>query len=673
MGDVFRKRGIHTVGELLEWYPRAYEDRRHAQNISDLQKDQIVSLKANVLIVRSLNLGRSRRRMYEVIVGDATGRIACKYFRVPYRGYFERLQPHMPVRVSGKVIEYRGRIEFHHPDIHPEGDGEVDQDVIVPLYTETEGLSANKLRKTISLALENVKEGIQDPLPSWMLSRYKLVARREALRELHQPSPDQASQLLQYRSPAQRRIIFEEFFWLELLLATRKKGYEREKANPIVSDQRLCRQLIASLEFELTEGQNRTFGEICDDLKKPHPMHRLVQGDVGSGKTMVAFLAACYAAERKIQSALMVPTEILAEQHYQNAKRRLEPLGLKVGLLIGSLKASEKTNVYEELANGTLDICVGTQALIQESVQFHNLGLVIVDEQHRFGVAQRQLLKRKGGAPHFLVMTATPIPRTLAMTLYGDLDVSILREKPKGRQAITTRKVFSNKHDLVYQFVREQLQRGRQAFFVYPLVEESENLELKNAMEEYKNIQSRFQGYKVGLLHGRMKPEEKDSVMRQFRDLELHILVATTVIEVGVDVPNANIMVIEHTERFGLSQLHQLRGRVGRGQHKSFCILVLGYASGEDAVKRAEIMESTDDGFVIAEEDLNMRGPGEFLGTRQSGLPGFRLANLVRDLDILQEARQAAFDLLNQDPQIERPEHQGLRQYADQKGHQLVG
>jgi ATP-dependent DNA helicase RecG len=619
-------------------------------------------------------LGKSRRKIYEVLVGDASGRVSCKYFRVPYRGYFERFQPHQTVRINGRVTQYRGHLEFHHPDIHPEGASEVSEDVILPIYPETEGLSTVKLRKIIETALEHVEEIKEDleTLPSWLRQKYNLIDRRAALRSLHQPKLENAEELLRFRAPSQRRIIFEEFFWLELLIASRKRGIEKESAHTLVSDRRLCHQLIQSLEFELTEGQKTTFEEIVADLGKPHPMHRLVQGDVGSGKTIVALLAACYAAEVKAQTALMVPTEILAEQHYQNSKARLEPLGLRVGLLIGSMKAAEKRAVCDDIAAGRIDICVGTHALIQESVAFQNLGLAIIDEQHRFGVAQRQLLKMKGISPHFLVMTATPIPRTLAMTVYGDLDVSILKDRPAGRQPIVTRKVFSNKMAQVFDFIETHLKNGRQAYIVYPLIEESETLTLKNAQEELTAIQARFAKFRVGLLHGRMKTDEKDSIMRQFRAHELDILVATTVIEVGVDVPNATMMVIENAERFGLSQLHQLRGRVGRGSHKSYCILVMGYAVGEDAIQRAAIMEKTSDGFVIAEEDLNLRGPGEFLGTRQSGLAGFKLANLVRDLDLLQSARQAAFEVLRLDPDLVRPEHQNLRVYLERKEAQFV-
>lgn len=665
LGDVLRKRGVGTVEQLLEWYPRAYEDRRAVRNIASLEADQIVSITAQILKVRSIPMGRSHRKMYEVLINDSTGRIACKYFRVPYKGYFERFEPYQKVKVMGKVTRYRHALEFHHPDIHPvPDDGEEDQqDLLIPLYTETEGLSPQKLRKMIDTALGHLEKGEENEvLPQWLLEKYKLIPRFEALKQIHQPPVEMSDQFLKLKSPAHRRLIFEEFFWLELRLALKRAGVEREKAMALKAKGDLAQKLQLSLPFELTRAQQKVFKEVVDDLQKPHPMHRLIQGDVGSGKTLVALMAASHAIEAKSQVALMVPTEILAEQHYKNATQLLSPLGVEVALLTGHMKNSEKQKIYEELADGKIHLCIGTHALIQETVDFKNLGLVVIDEQHRFGVHQRQKLKSKGLSPHFLVMTATPIPRTLAMTVYGDLDVSVIDELPKGRQAIVTRKTFDSKRPQVLGFVAEQIQKGRQAYIVYPLVEESEKMDLKNATEEYQKIKEQFPDLRVGLLHGRMKPFEKEEIMKAFRDQRIDILVATTVIEVGVDVPNANIMVIEHAERFGLSQLHQLRGRVGRGEYKSYCVLVLGYAASEEARQRAEIMESTADGFKVAEADLELRGPGEFLGTRQSGLPGFKLANLVRDTLILQDARQAAFELIRRDPNLQTLDQKALKE-----------
>ncbi|MEO0336889.1 MAG: ATP-dependent DNA helicase RecG, partial [Pseudomonadota bacterium] len=398
---------------------------------------------------------------------------------------------------------------------------------------------------------------------------------------------------------------------------------------------------------------------IKNDLNRPHPMHRLVQGDVGSGKTMVAFLSALYAIEAGFQAALMVPTEILAEQHFKNALKLLSPLGIEPVLITGSMKAKERALLTHRVSSGEAQFVVGTHALIQDSVNYKNLGLVIIDEQHRFGVAQRTQLKKKGVSPHFLVMTATPIPRTLAMTVYGDLDVSIINEMPKGRQPIVTRKAFSNKRTQVFNFLEAQLVKGRQGYVVYPLVEESDKMDLKDATQAQASIQKRFPNHSVALLHGKMKPDEKEKVMKEFRGGQHHILVATTVIEVGVDVPNANIMVIENSERFGLSQLHQLRGRVGRGEHKSYCVLLYGHAVSDESRARGEIMEQTNDGFKIAEADLELRGPGEFLGRRQSGLAGFKMANLIRDVETLKMARDAAFEVFKKDPELSQ--HQELK------------
>jgi len=678
LGDILRKRGIVYVQDLLEYFPRTYEDHRAVRHIQSLVPDQLVSIKAQILKIRSIPMGKSSRRIWEILVGDSTGRIACKFFRVPYKGYFERFEPFQQVRVIGKVTHYRGSMQFHHPDIHPILEDEENENDLIPIYPEIEGLTSAKISRLIQTALANARtreedKRIPDPLPPDMLNKYSLMSLDQALREVHDPPVEQGDLYLKCAAPAQRRLIFDEFFFLELRMAMRKVGVEKERSTPIQSSGRWGEKLRSNLEFELTSAQNRAVTEIQTDLQKSHPMHRLVQGDVGSGKTLVALMAAAFAAEGGVQTALMAPTEILAEQHFQNARRRLGPLGMEVALLTSQIKGKERAHILDRLKRGEIHLIIGTHALIQEDVEFEALGLVVVDEQHRFGVEQRNRLKGKGLSPHFLVMTATPIPRTLAMTVYGDLDVSVIDELPKGRQPIVTRKTFQGKRGLVMGFVREQIEKGRQAYIVYPLIEESENIDLKNALDEFERIQKEFSQFKVGLLHGKMKTQEKDAVMNSFREGGIQILVSTTVIEVGVDVPNANIMVIEHAERFGLSQLHQLRGRVGRGAYKSYCILVQGFAVSEEAAKRAEIMESTTDGFKIAEADLEMRGPGEFMGTRQSGLPGFKLANIVRDIGILQEARQAAFELVAQDSELKRADLEQVRERLTVSAENWVG
>lgn len=666
LGAIFHKHGMRTVQDLLEFYPRTFEDRRAARNIASLKENETVSLLATVQQAYSVPLGRSQRKMHDIVIRDQSGSIHCKYFRTPYRGYFERFQPGTQVRVIGKVTLYRGRLEFHHPELREreEEDGIV-KDEILPIYTEIEGISSAKISKIIRTAFEQLEEDkkvTEDFLPLPVRQAHQLIPLDEALRGLHFPKHSEAETLLLGKSPSHRRLIFNEFFWLEIFLAARKAGFQKEVALPIHETSKLSGKLIENLPFQLTEAQKNVFLEIQKDLAKSSPMNRLVQGDVGSGKTIVGFLAVCDVVASGFQACLMAPTEILAEQHFKNAVQFLEPLGIKVGFLAGKTKSSERKELLDRLIQGEIDFLIGTHALIEEDVEFKELAFVIIDEQHRFGVEQRARLKRKGLSPHFLLMTATPIPRTLAMTVYGDLEVSTIRELPKGRQPIQTRVVFESKRAQALQFLQGQILKGRQAYIIYPLVEESEKIDLKNAVEEFEKLKAQFPKIVFDLLHGKMKPAEKDEVMNRFRRGETQVLVSTTVVEVGVDVPNANIILIEHAERFGLSQLHQLRGRVGRGVHKSFCILVMGYAVSEDSMERTRIMEKTNDGFEISEHDLELRGPGQFLGTRQSGLTGFKLAHLVRDQDILQLSREVAFGILREDPGLQQEKHVLIRQ-----------
>ena len=662
LGSVFEKRGIKTVGDLIEFYPRAYEDRRAARNIASLKPDEIVSLKAQIVSVSSFAMGRTKRKIYDIVIQDGSGRIHCKYFRVPYKGYFEKFSAQQYVRIVGKVTNYKGRLEFHHPDLKDfnEQDEEELKDQLIPIYVEIEGVSTYKIGKLVQLAMQSAGD-VQDKLPADLLKKYKLMNRAKAIQAIHEPPLDSGNEYNELKSPAHRRLIFEEFFWLELFLAAKKSGFKKEAAPVIQNPGSKIEKLLTSLSFAPTNAQKKVFAQIQSDLQSGEPMHRLVQGDVGSGKTLVALMSCVYAIESGFQTTIMAPTEILAEQHFLNAKKIFAPLGLKVAILSGKTKTSERRELLESLQKGEIDLCIGTHALIEDDVQFQKLGLVVIDEQHRFGVHQRGHLKAKGECPHFLVMTATPIPRTLAMTVYGDLDVSVIDEMPPGRSPIQTRVVYDSKRPQVMQFLMEQIQKGRQAYFVYPLVEESEKMDLKDAISSFETMKLAYPQVKWGLLHGKMKSEEKDAIMQEFRKNEIQILVSTTVIEVGVDVPNANMMIVEHAERFGLSQLHQLRGRVGRGEHKSFCILMLGKAVSEEAKARTDFMEKTSDGFKIAEFDLELRGPGEFLGTRQSGLAGFKLANLVRDVELLEMARESAFDVIRRDPKLVRTENLLLR------------
>lgn len=670
LGAIFSRHGVKTVLDLLQNYPRAYEDRRAARNIASLKEGDVVSLKATVVSISSYNMGRSARKIYDISIRDGSGQIRCKFFRTPYKGYFERFQYGKEVRVVGKVTNYRGRIEFHHPDLKDIEPDEEMQDALIPIYVETEGISSAKIEKLVLSCFSQVKEWPGEKLPLELVRRYKLIGVDEALYRIHKPEADSGSIYNEFKSEPHRRIIFDEFFWLELYLASKKAGLKNEKGLIFLDDKKTLDKLIESLPFKLTNAQWNTYGEIKDDLESGKPMNRLVQGDVGSGKTLVGFMAAIKAFDSKFQTCLMVPTEILAEQHFKNAERLLDPLGVKLGLLTGRTKAKERKEILTQLLSGKIHFLIGTHALIEDWVQFQSLGLVIIDEQHRFGVAQRGQLKNKGGhkevhkqaVPHFLIMTATPIPRTLAMTVYGDLDISIINEMPAGRIPIQTRVITESKRAQALAFMAEHIDRGRQAYVVYPLVEESEKIDLKNATDEYEKLKSQFPKIRFGLLHGKMKSDEKDAIMIEFREHKIDVLVSTTVIEVGVDVPNATIMMIEHAERFGLSQLHQLRGRVGRGLHKSFCILIMGYAISAETRTRIEFMEKSSDGFKVAEFDLEIRGPGEFMGSKQSGLPGFKMANLVRDFDILKMARDAAFDILARDPRLSKKEHLALRE-----------
>ncbi|MDQ3818602.1 MAG: ATP-dependent DNA helicase RecG, partial [Acidobacteriota bacterium] len=516
----------------------------------------------------------------------------------------------------------------------------------VPVYRKLGEFRTKRLREIIYEVLGRIDdEAITETLPTDLRSRQHLIGRADALRRIHFPTEDvPLADYERARSPAHLRLIFEEFFWVALALALQRGERIKEAKGAVIEITDRVRERLASvLPFTLTTAQERVINRIFDDMQSDAPMNRLLQGDVGSGKTIVALMAMLAAMENGYQAALMVPTEILAEQHARNIKRLLAATPYRVELLIGSLRATEKRRLHRDLAAGDIHACIGTHALIQEAVAFNKLGLIVIDEQHRFGVLQRAELRTRGFNPDVLVMTATPIPRSLAMTAYGDLDVSVIDELPPGRTPIKTVVVGEDQRAGVYKGVEREVRAGRQVYVVYPLVEESEKMDLKDATRMYEQLRDRvFPHFSIGLLHGKMKPSEKDEVMRRFVAGEIQILVATTVVEVGVDVPNASLMVIEHAERFGLSQLHQLRGRVGRGAEQSFCVLLASDKRTSVARERLGIMEETNDGFRIAEKDLEIRGPGEVMGTRQSGLPTFRVGNLVRDVQILEAARREA-------------------------------
>lgn len=662
LAKILEKKGITTLEDLLQTYPRSYRDYRACQSIRDLKEGEDVSLAA---YVTSVNFYRSQR-IWDIILRDHSGHISCKYFKQPYRGYFERFYPDMKVRVEGRVSAYKWRKEFHHPDILDYAEKE-NLNQIVPLYPDMDPINQKKMLKMIETALQALQGKIPDILPEWLRQKYHLLLKETALQHLHQPKNLMAETLISGKSDAHRRIKFEEFFWIQLIALARKSiGPQRKSFIINKETKHLQEKVLKILNLSLTSSQIQVLSEIQQDLNLSRPMHRLIQGDVGSGKTIVAFLAALHTIANGYQVAFMVPTEVLAEQHYQNAKKLFSQLGIYVTLLTGHLKKSEREEKLLKIQSAEIQLCIGTHALIQDNVKFKNLALSIVDEQHRFGVHQRRQLKIKGS--HLLVMTATPIPRSLSLTLYGDLDVSIINQLPSGRQPIVTRMVKEHQRRKVIEFIRHQLKQGRQTYIIYPLVEESEKRDfLKDAVSEFEVLQKEFQEFSLGLIHGKLKSSEKEAIMNSFRKNEIQVLVSTTVIEVGMDVSNANLILIEHAECFGLSQLHQLRGRVGRGSYKSYCILMLGKRVSRESIDRIHILEQTSDGFQIADKDLEIRGPGDALGTRQSGLEGFKMANIVRDKDILLQAHRAVQELFQKDPPLSHKEHRELKNELSRK------
>ncbi len=665
LGELFQRHGIRKIEDFLFYFPRTYEDQKVKKSISQIQVGELISLKARIASVKTIPLGRSTKRIYDVTLQDASGKIHCKFFRLPFRGYLNQFEPMQEIRLVGKAIVYKGQIEFHHPDIRvlkPE-DEDLIQDQVNPIYSEMEGFSSAKVARLIQRLIQDLPglERPRDFLPESIQKKYSLPEVWESVQKIHQPPSGEVAKFVEIKAPEQKKIIFNELFWLECLMACKQLGFKKEKGLAL-SSSFSWDEILKSLPFELTGAQKKVLSELESDLQKPSPMHRLVQGDVGSGKTILALLSSWMAFKNKTQSCLMAPTEILAEQHFKNAIKIFHDTPLQVALLTGKTKAADRKILHEKLEAGEIDLLIGTHALIEDTVLFKKLSLVIVDEQHRFGVQQRAALKKKGPSPHFLLMTATPIPRTLSLTVYGDLDISIVDELPPGRTPIQTRVINQSKRPQALDFLKDQVSKGRQGYLVYPLVEESETLDLKNAEEEFLKLRAQFPQFQLGLLHGRMKSEEKESIMEQFRKNEIQILVSTTVIEVGVDVPNATLMIVENAERFGLSQLHQLRGRVGRGAQKSSCVFILGHAVSDLAYERTRFLESTQDGFKISEFDLKIRGPGELIGLRQSGLPQFKLAEILRDAAILEVAKKEAFAVFEKDPQLLLTEHKVLRE-----------
>jgi ATP-dependent DNA helicase RecG len=675
---MLKRLGIETIGDAFALLPRRYEDRTNLKPIHSLDVGAQATFEGTILVSGSSRTGRGKR-LYEIIVGDATGTIRCLWFQFQEAYMRQRYRTGQRVIVTGeiRVNPYAGhRKEVHHPDLEslvPEESDPLHVGRIVPVYPATEGLHQKTLRSVLKRVVDEYAQQVPERLPPALRRRLRLMDASQALREVHFPSPEaDIESLNRWSSQAHRRLIFEEFFLLELGLALRQRETTLEERQAAYHGSgELMRRLRARLSFHLTAAQERVLAEILDDMRRPHPMNRLLQGDVGSGKTIVAILAMLLAIESGFQAAIMAPTEILAEQHAMTMQHLLAALGVRITLLTSAMKGSRRRGFLEAVATGETDLIVGTHALIQEDVAFKELGLVVIDEQHRFGVLQRATLKRKGYHPDVLVMTATPIPRTLAMTAYGDLAVSMLDELPPGRLPVITKLCYESRRAESYDLMRGELRRGRQVYVVYPLIEESEKMDLRAATAMVDQLQQDvFSGFRVGLLHGRLKSEEKEQIMQAFSSGELQVLVSTTVIEVGVDVPNATVILIEHAERFGLAQLHQLRGRVGRGHQQAYCLLMADFPMSEEARQRLRALTESHDGFVIAERDLEIRGPGEFLGTRQSGMPELRVAHLIRDQHVLAEARREAFALVSRDPRLVSPEHEALRQAVEEHWHQ---
>jgi ATP-dependent DNA helicase RecG len=677
--DCFKKLGVRTFDDLLYFVPWRYEDRGNLRKISQITPGEELTLCVQVHSTRVQVTPRKRLQIFELMAMDETGGLVVKWFNQPYLKNVLKKGSHLMLSGRVRVSAYDGRLEMENPQFelisrnlqrNYLGEMNSPEDLIhtgriVPIYHESHGLTSRVIRSLMKTILDTWSKSIPEMLPRSILDRQKLPGLGESLRQVHFPDQMQECQKLNRGgSEFHRRLIFDDFFLLQLGLAYRRREVADDQKGISFSVQGVgLDQFLQQLPFSLTAAQKRVIEEIKQDMIRPRPMNRLVQGDVGCGKTLVALVGLMIAVENGYQGAFMAPTEILAEQHYLTVRRWFSNFGLNIVLVTSGLSRKERQDVVQQVQAGAVHLAVGTHALIQEGIKFKRLGMVVIDEQHKFGVLQRGELVKKGYHPDVLIMTATPIPRTLALTAYGDMDVSIIDELPPGRRPVETILLDESERSEAYEIVSKELAAGRQAYVVYPLVEESEKTDLKAAIQMERHIKETvFPGWRVGLLHGQMKPEDKERVMLQFKDHQIDLLVTTSVIEVGIDVSNATVMLIEHAERFGLAQLHQLRGRVGRGSHRSVCLLMAGARLTQEARSRLEVMVQYQDGFIIAERDLALRGPGEFFGTRQSGLPELKVANLIRDVKVLEQARYEAFELLGRDPMLQHPEHERLRQ-----------
>jgi ATP-dependent DNA helicase RecG len=697
----FARKGIVTLQDALYFFPLRYEDRQRLcepADLATLPEGMAVTVLARIERQREIPLRGGKQRLFEIVaMGDKGDLLSCTWFHV-YKGLKEKMTTGSWAIFQGQLKKYRGAPQIVHPDVEilkskpAPGQASVPTSLhwgrVVPVYSRSEKLSQKFIRETIHLCLENGLPVLEDLLPQDLRARLSLPGLADCLRDMHFPKtlPLLDAPTTEALPPAVRRLIFEEFFKFQLVLLMDRTGIAPEPAHPIRVRGHLARQLRKNIPYKLTNAQEKAIVDVLADLQKSTAMNRIVQGDVGSGKTFVAFFAACEAIENGAQVALMAPTEVLAEQHFLNARRAFEGMPVEVVLLTGSLPRAQKIEAQEKVRSGAAQLVIGTHALIQEAVAWKNLGMAIIDEQHRFGVRQRTALKERapaGAFPHILTMTATPIPRSLALTVFGELDVTTIDELPPGRQEIVTKVLRGSDRDRLYNLVRREADEKRQSYIVYPLVSDSE----KEGMEKIRSVESEYQrlsngplaGLRVAMVHGQMPADERNAIMRAFKNHDYDVLISTTVIEVGVDVPNATVMAVENAERFGLSQLHQLRGRVGRGSHKSYCVLITESAppgvrhvapsqesNAEEGVEeespwvRLRVLEKSSSGFEIAEHDLKLRGPGDFFGTKQSGSPTFRLADLSRDAALLELARKEAHALYDRDPGLQLPEHSAL-------------
>lgn len=647
-----RKLNINTLLDLINYFPKDYEDKSYISLIQDSNIGDKATLIVDIVGIGQIIRPRRNMSILKVPFKDASGHGNLVWFNQPYLR--DRFKIGDRLIVNGTI----NRMGMELQVVNPQFEKYADQNKlarIIPIYSLTQGLSNNELMKIVETGLEMAAGSLWESLPENLRKKYRLVGIKDAIENIHFPKSGR------HLIEARRRLIFEELFTLQLGLLMMKNERYSEKEGIRFKPISQVEDFISALPFELTGAQRRVFAEIERDMDKPRQMNRLVQGDVGSGKTIIAALAIFRCVKAGYQAAMMAPTEILADQHYLSLSKLFDKWGIKCGLLVGSLTAKEKRELLEKIKEGRIDVVIGTHAIIQENIEFNKLGLAITDEQHRFGVKQRAVLHQKGQNPDILVMSATPIPRTLALILHGDLDISIIDELPPGRKEIETYGVGPNMIERVNNFIRKQVSAGRQAYIVCPLIEENDTLDLNSAEELYQKLKSHvFKDYRLGLLHGKMSAKEKDEIMKDFKDGLIDILVSTTVIEVGVDVPNANIMVVYNAERFGLAQLHQLRGRVGRGQYQSYCILI-NYGQGKIARERVRVLESSSDGFKISEKDLELRGPGEFFGTKQHGLPELRIANLFAHMDILKVAQKEAMEIVKSDPNLDKKENQPVK------------